>query len=179
MVECKRTGDVVGLRDLIPKASISRCRTTSMGNARVGYPTYHTRIHTGIGKPRHSPFPYERIWVLLCLFSSFTKPSKMPGLWLHRSNESRDISEEGIDESVLEEIVGKLINEAKLEKAESICTLDEPCNSRNNPHHHSRRPSCSGKQFNLEGKDLMIIRAMSAIAEGSAPISSLPQSTFL
>jgi hypothetical protein len=38
------------------------------------------------------------------------------------SDGSREIGEEGIEESLLDEIVGKLINEGKLEKAASICT---------------------------------------------------------
>lgn len=38
------------------------------------------------------------------------------------SDGSKEIGDDGIDENVLEEIVGKLINQSKLEKAESICT---------------------------------------------------------
>jgi hypothetical protein len=42
------------------------------------------------------------------------------------SDGSREIGEEGIEESLLDEIVGKLINEGKLEKAASICTFVSP-----------------------------------------------------
>jgi hypothetical protein len=90
------------------------------------------------------------------------------------SDGSREIGEEGIEESLLDEIVGKLINEGKLEKAASICTFVSPHLFRIRLTH---APNATGKQFNLEGRDLMIVRAMNAIADGSASVSSLPAST--
>jgi hypothetical protein len=72
------------------------------------------------------------------------------------SDGSREIGEEGIEESLLDEIVGKLINEGKLEKAASICTHIEPfrwqflsrVRLQQNVHIHRQAVQSGGQGFN-------------------------------